>query len=54
MKGLLPLRGRRLGIFGKGGSGKSTLAVLLARGLNARGYEVCILDIVERLETTGA
>jgi hypothetical protein len=40
----IPLQGCRLGIFGKGGSGKSTLAVLLARALNARGYEACILD----------
>jgi CO dehydrogenase maturation factor len=39
-----PLRGRRLGIVGKGGSGKSTLTVLLARALRTRGYEVCVLD----------
>jgi CO dehydrogenase nickel-insertion accessory protein CooC1 len=39
-----PLAGKRLGIFGKGGSGKSTVAVLLAKGLRARGYAVCLLD----------
>jgi CO dehydrogenase nickel-insertion accessory protein CooC1 len=38
------LAGKRIGIFGKGGSGKSTVAVLLAKGLSARGYAVCLLD----------
>jgi CO dehydrogenase nickel-insertion accessory protein CooC1 len=39
-----PLTGKRIGIFGKGGSGKSTVAVLLAKGLSAQGYAVCLLD----------
>jgi len=39
-----PLAGKRIGIFGKGGSGKSTVAVLLAKGLRAHGYAVCLLD----------
>jgi CO dehydrogenase nickel-insertion accessory protein CooC1 len=39
-----PLAGKRIGIFGKGGSGKSTVAVLLAKGLRAQGYAVCLLD----------
>ncbi len=38
------LAGNRIGIFGKGGSGKSTLAVLLAKGLSAHGYAVCLVD----------
>lgn len=38
------LAGSRIGIFGKGGSGKSTVAVLLAKGLRAHGYAVCLLD----------
>jgi CO dehydrogenase nickel-insertion accessory protein CooC1 len=38
-----PLRGTKIGLFGKGGSGKSTLAVLLARAL-CRRYTVCLLD----------
>jgi CO dehydrogenase nickel-insertion accessory protein CooC1 len=38
------LAGKRIGIFGKGGSGKSTVAVLLAKGLRAHGYAVCLLD----------
>ena len=38
------LAGKRIGIFGKGGSGKSTVAVLLAKGLSAHGYAVCLLD----------
>jgi CO dehydrogenase maturation factor len=39
-----PLKGKRLGIFGKGGSGKSTVTLLLAYALRQRGYEVCLLD----------
>lgn len=38
------LSGKRIGVFGKGGSGKSTVVVLLARALQDRGYQVCILD----------
>lgn len=38
------LAGKRIGIFGKGGSGKSTVAVLLAKGLRAHGYAVCLVD----------
>lgn len=38
------LSGRRIGFFGKGGSGKSTAVVLLAMALQARGYDVSILD----------
>jgi CO dehydrogenase nickel-insertion accessory protein CooC1 len=40
----MPLRGKRIGVFGKGGAGKSTLIVLLAQALRARGYSVCVLD----------
>jgi CO dehydrogenase nickel-insertion accessory protein CooC1 len=39
-----PLKGKRLGIFGKGGSGKSTVTLLLAYILRQRGYEVCLMD----------
>jgi len=39
-----PLRGKRIGIFGKGGSGKSTITILLSKELSKRGYNVCILD----------
>lgn len=39
-----PLRGLRLGFFGKGGCGKSTVVVLLARAFRHRGYEVAVLD----------
>jgi CO dehydrogenase maturation factor len=38
------LRGKRIGIFGKGGCGKSTVAVLLAKALKNNGYGVCLLD----------
>ncbi|MEX1276695.1 MAG: P-loop NTPase [Bacteroidota bacterium] len=38
------LKGKRLGIFGKGGAGKSTVTVLLANALAARGYGVIVLD----------
>jgi CO dehydrogenase maturation factor len=40
----MPLKGKRIGVFGKGGAGKSTLTVLLARALRKRGYAVCVLD----------
>jgi CO dehydrogenase nickel-insertion accessory protein CooC1 len=39
-----PLKGKRVGIFGKGGSGKSTVTLLLTHALRQRGYEVCLLD----------
>lgn len=38
------MTGLRVGIFGKGGAGKSTCLVLLARALQERGYQVCVLD----------
>jgi CO dehydrogenase nickel-insertion accessory protein CooC1 len=38
------LRGRRIGVFGKGGSGKSTVTILLARALRSSGYEVVLVD----------
>jgi CO dehydrogenase nickel-insertion accessory protein CooC1 len=38
------LRGKKVGIFGKGGSGKSTVTVLLARAFRRAGYEVAVLD----------
>jgi CO dehydrogenase maturation factor len=38
------LKGKRIGIFGKGGCGKSTVAVLLAKTLRNVGYDVCMLD----------
>ncbi len=40
----LPLRGKRIGIVGKGGAGKSTVTIFLARALRASDYEICILD----------
>jgi CO dehydrogenase maturation factor len=40
----LPLKGKRIGVFGKGGAGKSTVTVLLAQALRKRGYSVCVLD----------
>jgi CO dehydrogenase maturation factor len=40
----MPLKGKRIGMFGKGGAGKSTVTVLLARTLRKRGYSVCVLD----------
>jgi CO dehydrogenase nickel-insertion accessory protein CooC1 len=42
--GELPMKGKRIGVFGKGGAGKSTVTVLLAQALRARGYSVCVLD----------
>jgi len=39
-----PLTNKRIGVFGKGGAGKSTVVVLLAQALQARGYQVCVLD----------
>lgn len=38
-----PLRGQRIGLFGRGGSGKSTTTVFLARALAEAGYPVCVL-----------
>jgi CO dehydrogenase maturation factor len=38
------LKGKRIGIFGKGGCGKSTVAVLLAKALKEIGYDVSVLD----------
>lgn len=43
-EGLLPLKGTRIGFFGKGGAGKSTVLVLMARLLARKGYDVCVLD----------
>jgi CO dehydrogenase maturation factor len=40
----MPLKGKRIGMFGKGGAGKSTVTVLLAKALRRRGYSVCVLD----------
>jgi len=39
-----PLKGKRIGLFGKGGCGKSTVTILLAKALRVLGYDVCILD----------
>jgi len=39
-----PLRGARVGVFGKGGAGKSTVTVLLANALHEHGYKVVVLD----------
>jgi CO dehydrogenase maturation factor len=38
------LKGKRIGVFGKGGAGKSTITVLLARALREREYSVCVMD----------
>lgn len=38
------LRGKRIGVFGKGGAGKSTVTVLLARAFAERGYSVVVID----------
>ena len=40
----MPLSGEKIGFVGKGGAGKSTCLVLLARAMQQRGYEVCVLD----------
>jgi CO dehydrogenase nickel-insertion accessory protein CooC1 len=40
----MTLKGKRIGVFGKGGAGKSTVTVLLAQALRMRGYSVCVLD----------
>jgi CO dehydrogenase nickel-insertion accessory protein CooC1 len=40
----IPMKGKRIGVFGKGGAGKSTVTVLLAQALRMRGYSVCVLD----------
>lgn len=40
----MTLKGKRIGVFGKGGAGKSTVTVLLAQALRKRGYSVCVLD----------
>lgn len=39
-----PLRGQRIGLFGRGGRGKSTCTVLLAKALVKAGYQVCVLN----------
>lgn len=39
-----PLRGTRVGVFGKGGAGKSTVVVLLAAALQEHGYKVVVVD----------
>ena len=39
-----PLKGKRIGLFGKGGCGKSMITILLAKALRVLGYDVCILD----------
>lgn len=38
------MKGKRIGIFGKGGAGKSTIAFLISQALQKRGYSVCVLD----------
>ena len=43
-RGMKPLAGQRIGIFGRGGSGKSTCTVFLAKALAETGYTVCVLD----------
>jgi CO dehydrogenase maturation factor len=44
INGKTPLKGKRIGIVGKGGSGKSTLTILLASALKDQDYHVCLLD----------
>ncbi len=39
-----PLRGKKIGFFGKGGAGKSTSLVLVAHALRQHGYVVTVLD----------
>jgi CO dehydrogenase maturation factor len=39
-----PLKGKRIGVFGKGGAGKSTITSLISKGLKKRGYAVIVLD----------
>ncbi|MFP4302500.1 MAG: P-loop NTPase [Spirochaetaceae bacterium] len=43
-KGERPLRGKKIGFFGKGGAGKSTSLVLVAHALRQHGYVVTVLD----------
>jgi CO dehydrogenase nickel-insertion accessory protein CooC1 len=43
-RGIKPLAGQRIGMFGRGGSGKSTCTVFLAKALAEAGYGVCVLD----------
>ena len=43
-RGMKPLTGQRIGVFGRGGSGKSTCTVFLAKSLAEAGYGVCVLD----------
>jgi cellulose biosynthesis protein BcsQ len=40
--GKMPLKGKRIGVLGKGGAGKSTVTVPLAQALHTRGYSVCV------------
>jgi CO dehydrogenase nickel-insertion accessory protein CooC1 len=40
----MTLRGRKIGLIGKGGAGKSTCITLLAQAMRQRGHAVCVLD----------